>query len=252
MRRFVLFPLLVSFLYSAVPFKPSFVCKAAELDWAGMICSEKDPCPVYLEVSSVYSTGGRLFVTGNIHSAESTLYSILLASGDNGATWQEPVERMRGAELDATQFVPGGVGFISGQRVFPISGDPFFLITSDGGQSWHKSPMLPEGSDGAIQRFWFDSAKTGSLALDRGGSDGEQMRYARYETMTGGDSWSVRETSEKPIAVGPKELPPDQAQWRARGEPKRKVLVIEKKTDGVWKPVTELALELARCTGEEP
>ena len=110
---------------------------------------------------------------------------------------KEPVSRTRGAELDGIQFLSGNRGWIGGQRVYPNSGDPFFLITADGGQGWRKSEVLPEGSDGFIQSFWFDSEREGSLALDRGGSDGEQMRYARYETVTGGESWSLRETSEQ-------------------------------------------------------
>ena len=253
MRRVFLISVLSAYsAWAAQPFKPAFTCKEDDLQWAGMTCSDQEPCPVYLEISAVYQVGAKLFLTGNIHSAQSTLYSILLETDDNGATWREPVDRLRGAELDRTQFVTAETGWISGQRVYPIPGDPFFLITTDGGRSWHKSDVLPDGSDGFIQTFWFDSAKSGTLALDRGGTSGEQMRYARYETMTGGESWTIRETSEKPLTAGPKSPSTAESTWRARGDSTHKALLIEKQGENGWKQVTALALELAQCTGEPP
>lgn len=237
---------------AASPFKPAFACKEDDLQWAGMTCSEQEPCPIYLELSSVHPVGAKLFLSGNIHSAQSTLYSILLQSDDGGATWREPMDRVRGAELDAIQFIDSQNGWISGQRVYPIAGDPFFLITTDGGGGWHKSDVLSEGADGAIQTFRFDSAKTGTLTLDRGASTDEQMRYARYETMTGGTSWSVRETSDKPLAQSLKNAPVETSAWRVRGDSTHKSLVVEKKDEGGWKQVASLALEIAQCTGVVP
>ena len=249
MNRFFVIAALASVrLCADSPYKPAFVCTAQEIQWAGLTCSEQDQCPIYLEIASVYGSGEKLLAAGNIHSRESTLYSILLESVDGGRTWREPVARTRGAELDGIQFLNGSRGWISGQRVFPNSGDPFFLITADGGQGWRKSDVLAEGSDGFIQKFWFNSEREGSLALDRGGSDGEQMRYARYETVTGGESWSVRETSDKPI---PLKIPAaEQPVWRARGDAAQKALIIEKREGSMWTRVAALALELARCTGE--
>jgi photosystem II stability/assembly factor-like uncharacterized protein len=246
-RFFVISVMTAVLAWGAEPFKPAFACKEDDLQWAGMTCGEHEPCPIYLEISTVYPVGAKLFVSGNIHSAQSTLYSILLETDDSGATWREPVERVRGSELDAVQFVDSKTGWISGQRVYPIAGDPFFLVTTDGGGSWRKSDVLSEGADGFIQSFWFDSAKTGTLTLDRGGASDEQMRYARYETMAGGTSWSVRETSDKPLAASPK-IALEAPTWRVRGDSTRKVLLLEKNGDGGWKPVAALALELARCT----
>ena len=50
------------------------------MEWAGMSCSDEEPCPVYLELAAVESVGNRIFLAGNIHSNAVTLYSLLLAS----------------------------------------------------------------------------------------------------------------------------------------------------------------------------
>src|SRR3954452_13386658 len=76
-----------------VPFK----CTEEDVRIAGLTCSEDDPCPVYLELSAIESTGLRIFTAGNIHTNNSTLFSILLGTEDNGLTWREFHERVRGA-----------------------------------------------------------------------------------------------------------------------------------------------------------
>lgn len=249
---FLLFLISTLGLHAAEPFRPAYACTDEDLQWAGMTCSESEPCPIYLDVSHVYPLGRKLFATGNIHSNETTLYSIFLVSDDAGATWREPVPRVRGGELDRVQFVNFDTGWVSGQRVFPLPGDPFLLLTSDGGKSWRRKEVLPEGSTGFIQKMYFDSPKTGMLVVDRGASDGEQMRYSRYETMTGGESWMIRETAEKPIEAGPAASSIEEESWRARGDAAQKLLYIEKQSASGWTPISTIALELARCTGEAP
>ena len=249
-RPLVLLFLVAATAWAADPFRPSYTCTEDDLQWAGMTCSEAEPCPVYLEISHVYPLGRKLFVTGNIHSAQVTLYSILLASDDGGATWREEGERVRGGELDRVQFTNFDTGWVSGQRVTPLPGDPFLLLTTDGGKSWRKHEVLPEGSIGSIQKFWFDSPRSGSLVLDRGVSDGDQMRYSRYETMTGGTSWAIRQSAEKPLDLPQSAAAPEEEIARARGETALKKFVIEKKAAQGWVSVGEIALELAQCKGE--
>ncbi|MDQ6677749.1 MAG: hypothetical protein M3Z09_10690 [Acidobacteriota bacterium] len=249
----VLFVLIGTLTLSAAePFRPAYACTEEDLQWAGMTCSERDPCPIYLDLSHVYPLGRKIFATGNLHSNETTLYSIFLASEDGGATWKEPVARVRGGEVDRIQFANFDTGWVSGQRVFPLPGDPFLLLTSDGGKTWRRKEVLPEGSTGFIQRMYFDSPKNGMLVIDRGASDSEQMRYSRYETMTGGESWMIRETAEKPIETGSAASSLEDDGWRARGDATRKLLYIEKKAGTGWTPVSTMALEVARCTGEAP
>src|SRR5215468_1423368 len=79
-------PVLVN---SGKPMTVLFQCTAEDIQSAGLACSEDDPCPVYLELSVVESTGIRIFVAGNIHTETATLYGILLGTDDNGHTWRE-------------------------------------------------------------------------------------------------------------------------------------------------------------------
>ncbi len=92
-----------------------FQCTDDDMQWAGMSCSEEEPCPVYLEVSAMEPVGNRLVVVANIHTESITLYSVLLTSEDAGGTWREPYERTRGVGLDHVQFIDFQNGWISGQ-----------------------------------------------------------------------------------------------------------------------------------------
>jgi len=49
--------------YAAEPFRPTYTCTETDLQFAGITCSEAEPCPVYLEVSHVYPLGRKLFLT---------------------------------------------------------------------------------------------------------------------------------------------------------------------------------------------
>src|ERR1035438_9493937 len=66
------------------PMVAPFRCTEEDIRSAGLGCSEQDPCPVYLELAAVESTGLRIFAAGNIHAATATLYTVLLGSDDNG------------------------------------------------------------------------------------------------------------------------------------------------------------------------
>ena len=85
------------------PMTVGFACTDDDMQWAGMSCTEEEPCPVYIELSEIETVGNRIIVLGNIHTESTTLDSLLLSSEDGGATWQEPYERMRG-HVDSLQF----------------------------------------------------------------------------------------------------------------------------------------------------
>src|ERR1035441_7640351 len=68
---------------SGKPMLVPFHCTEEDIRSAGLTCSEQDPCPVYLELAAMVSTGIRIFAAGNIHAATATLYTILLGSEDN-------------------------------------------------------------------------------------------------------------------------------------------------------------------------
>jgi photosystem II stability/assembly factor-like uncharacterized protein len=211
-----------------------------------MTCPPEEPCPVYLELSSVSSSGSRIFLAGNIHSPQTTLYSVLLRSDDRGAAWQEASDRVRGEELDHIQFQNLETGWVSGQRVVPLPGDPFFLITHDGGKSWRKAPVLPEGSPGFIQKFRFDSATSGKMVIDRGATEGDELQYRLYETKDGGDSWTVVESSEKPIKDAP--VPEEDSVWRLRADKGGKTILVERRTaDDKWSVAASFTIQIGTC-----
>src|SRR5580658_4319849 len=84
-------------LNTGEPMKVAFACNEEELSSAGMSCSDEDPCPVYLELSSVSGAGKKLSLAGNLHGPSATLSSVLLTSDDYGVTWKESAARIAGA-----------------------------------------------------------------------------------------------------------------------------------------------------------
>jgi Sortilin, neurotensin receptor 3, len=240
-----LYVLLCSRVFGAEDIKLPFTCTPDDLQWAGMTCPENEPCAVFLELSSVSSGGGKVFVAGDIHSAQTTLYSVLLRSDDSGATWQEPVGRVRGEVLDHIQFENFEAGWVSGQRVIPLPGDPFLLITHDGGKNWRKAPVLPEGSPGFIQKFRFDSATSGRLVIDRGKSAEENPEYRLFETKDGAESWTSVEASTQPIKNAPVQEESDL--WRLIPDKGGKKLVLEHRAADKWVAATTFVIQVGEC-----
>jgi hypothetical protein len=228
------------------PMRVPFQCTDDDMQWAGMSCSEEEPCPVYLEVSAMEPVGNRLVVLANIHTESITLYSVLLTSEDAGATWREPYERTRGVVLDHVQFIDFQNGWISGQTQVPVSHDPFLLITNDGGVSWRPRPVFSEGAGGAIQQFWFESAKIGDLVIDRRESD-DASRYQLYGTPNGGETWMIRRTSDAPIAIKRPASDPAGAGWRIRADARTKSFAIEKKQGERWNTAASFLVQIGAC-----
>src|SRR5580698_922858 len=79
------------------PITLPYQCTGEDIRWAGMTCSEDDPCPIYLELSAADGMGNRIFTAGNIHSDTVTLYSVLLGSDDAGQTWTTVTDSYRGS-----------------------------------------------------------------------------------------------------------------------------------------------------------
>src|SRR5882672_4161133 len=66
------------------PLQVPFHCSDEDMQWAGMSCSEEEPCPVYFELTAAEPVGDKIFASGNIHSNTVTLYSVLMGSEDSG------------------------------------------------------------------------------------------------------------------------------------------------------------------------
>lgn len=226
------------------PMQVEFRCTDEDMQWAGMSCTEEEPCPVYLELAAVESVGNRIFLAGNIHSASVTLYSVLLASSDAGQSWQEAYERVRGAGLDHIQFVDFETGWVGGQLLFPLPQDPFLLLTTDGGKSWRRRPIFNEPRSGSIQQFWFSSRNNGSVVIDRAQS-GESSRYELYESPSGGESWMIKEVNERPIRL--KRALPGAADWRIRADASSKSFKIERQQGERWNAIAGFLVPIGAC-----
>lgn len=213
---------------------------------SGLHCTPDAPCPVYLELTAVEAVGARLFLVGNIHTESVTLQSVALASADTGRTWNEPFDRIRGASLDGIQFFDYETGWISGEVVQPLPRDPFFLLTTDGGATWRRRPVFSENRPGAVERFRFDSRSDGTLWIDRSQSGETGALYERYESTTGGESWTLREALNRPPAAAPGDLARDPA-WRLRPDQTTQSYRVERRVDSLWQPVAAFLIPAGEC-----
>jgi hypothetical protein len=231
------------------PMRVPYACSEDDLQWAGMSCTEDEPCPIYLELSSIVPDGRKIFVAGNLHSNSATLSSVLLMSDDSGATWKESAPRIRGAALDQMQFYNLQAGWAAGEMQYPLTRDPFFLVTTDGGASWRQRPVGEEGSPGSVQRFWFDSAQHGELVIDAGKAS-SSGRYVSYESLTGGESWGIRGTDAQPPVI--RRAPPstEDPDWRFRPGRDGKAIQIEQRANDQWKAIASFLIEAATCKTE--
>ena len=224
-----------------------YTCSADDLQWAGLSCTEDEPCAIFLELSAADAVGNRILVAGNLHSESVTLYSLLLASDDAGHTWTEAHDRTRGAALDRTQFLDAANGWISGAQLFPIPQNPFLLVTTDGGKSWTERPVLNESAEdrfGVVQQFSFADKENGSLILDRAQS-GAAQRYALFESRTGGESWNIVEENAKPLRLKYPVPPP--SQWRVRVDAPTRSYHVEHRQGDRWTSVASFAVKLEPC-----
>ena len=244
----VLAPAPVVLQNTGKPMVAPFHCTEEDIRSAGMTCSEQDPCPVYLELAAVESTGIRIFAAGDIHSANATLYSILLGSEDNGLTWREVHERLPAAGLDHIQFADVETGWTSGLSFAPLPQDPFLLMTTDGGKTWRAHEVFNEPRFGSIQQFFFEDKKSGSLVIDHGpGASGD--RYEFFESNDGGETWNIRETSVKAIRIKRAPLTPN-ADWRVRADGATKSYHLEHRQGQKWTTLAAFAVNLGACKPE--
>ena len=231
------------------PMVVEYRCSEEDIQWSGLTCTQEDPCPVYLELAAVEAVGNRIFLAGNIHSSATTLDSVLLASDDAGKTWREPHERLRASGLDRIQFVDFENGWISGAVLHPLPHDPFLLITEDGGKVWRYHAISNEPSFGSILQFWFSSRSNGTMVIDRGRA-GESRQYEMYETPDAGETWSLKEQSDRPIKM--KRAGTANADWRIRADATTKSFRIERRAGERWHSIAAFAVSAGSCKTPEP
>jgi hypothetical protein len=231
-------------LAAQAPVRLEYICPPEDIEAFGLTCSPEDPCPVFLELAGVEAVGARLFLTGNLHTASTTLFGILEVSEDGGQTWMEPAPRQRATALDQIQFLDFTHGWISGQHIEPLPRDPFMMLTDDGGKTWRNRPLFDDERVGSISQFWFDSRSTGELVFDR--SQGTTIRQELYETMTGGESWTVKEVSNRPLHLA-KARPKESAAWRLRVDAPTKTYRVERRSESKWDNVASFIVQVASC-----
>lgn len=229
--------------------KPMLVqsaCGPREIDEWGLVCTEEDPCTVYLELSGIEQAGSKLFLSGNLHTDAVTLSSLLLVSEDEGKSWREAHPRISGAVLDQIQFVDFQTGFISGNIAGSIARDPFLLKTGDGGKSWRRIAIFDDGGYGVIGEFKFTSPAQGSLTIEgaRGG-----VRFRQMETMTGGESWMTKEARKDALTRGrpPKPATPAAGGWRIRANARTGALHVERRQAAKWETISVFSLRAGVC-----
>jgi hypothetical protein len=233
------------------PLRIPFECQQDDLQSFSQTCSVETPCPVYLQLSSIASAGPRIFLAGNLHNRHSTMYSVLLASNDAGQTWTEPGERIRGAGLDQLYFRGAENGWASGQMLTLPPRDPFFLLTTDGGQHWRRRNIFDDQRFSVIEEFWFDDEKSGGLIIDRVHPSETGARYERYETMTGGADWMIREVSPNPIQRRTKAAATPSTDWQLREDAKAQAWQVEQRQGAGWNSVAAFAVEVGSCAPKE-
>jgi hypothetical protein len=226
------------------PIQIPFQCTEQDMQWAGLSCTDREPCPVYLELATAEPLGDKIFAAGNLHTDTVTLYAILLGSEDAGKTWREVHPRIPGAGLDHIQFTNLLNGWISGESLFPLPADPFFLITGDGGRTWRQQPLFSESRPGSIQQFYFSSKTLGNVIVDQG-EGAEEERYALYESPDGGDSWLVKQMSNRPIPL-PHPAEPE-AGWRIQADRATESFRIEHRQADRWFLTAAFAIRAGSC-----
>lgn len=235
--------------YTGAPLRVPVECSQDDLRALGLTCPAARPCPVYLELGAIESAGSELFITGNLHADDATLFSILLASDDGGATWREPAGRIRGAGLDLVQFLDFETGWASGESLGNIPRDPFLLLTRDGGKTWDSRPVFSESRAGTIDFFHFDSKTHGRLWIGRPLSGEPGSRYETYESQDGGQTWTLGETSAKPFPKGSRPAPA--GDYRLRADRSTGAYRVERRAPPGWQTVASFRVRAGECREPE-
>jgi len=143
-------------LYAQEPIHVAFDCTEQDTREAGLTCSEDEPCPVYLELSGVESFLNRVFIVGNLHTSEATLFSILLASDDSGKTWRFVSFIPLG---DSAHYAPsthlcGDLNHIYTQTSAGV------LLSTDQGITWQNlcGPKFPIWEEGQVYGGFYQSS----------------------------------------------------------------------------------------------
>jgi hypothetical protein len=107
-------------------------------------------------------------------------------------------------------------------------------------------PVFSEGGGGAVKEFWFQSAANGEMVIDRMTS-ADSARYELYQSPNGGETWIIRRTSEKPIAIRRPATDAGSEGWRIRADGRSKSFVIENRAGEHWKTAASFLVAIGNC-----
>src|ERR1051326_7185829 len=85
--------------------------------------------------------------------------------------------------------------------------------------------------------------------MDRAQS-GDDSRYELYESMTGGESWMLRETNDKPIKL--KYVLIANTDWRIHADAATKSFRVERRVGEKWNALASFLVPLAACKPAGP
>ena len=228
-------------LLAQPPVHVDYTCPPEDIESFGLTCSEDQPCRIFFEVSAVDSIGSSIFVAGDIHTATTTLYGVLLSTEDGGASWTESISRLRATAFEQFQVI-NDRGWLSGQRVEPLPKEPFLMLTTDSGKSWRQRPLFEETRFGSITEFWFTSPQSGELIFDD--SVGKSTNQELYVTMTGGENWEIKQKSIKPLHLAAARL---NANWKVTAAPGSTTYLIEHIVNGQKQTVARFLIHIGDC-----
>jgi len=233
--------------YTGEPIALKIECADDDIARFGLICPPEDPCPVYLELTAVDFMKGRLGLVGNIHGKSVTMYSVLLLSDDGGLSWKEPHERLPYSGLDDIHFHDDVHGWALGHVLDGEPHDPFFLLTTDGGRFWRRRPVFKDERAAVVKRFWFESGRSGGLLVDLPLEDEDGARHERWETMTGAESWMIREVSTRPIRVRRVRMR-TRSDWRVIADAAAGAWQVQRGNENGWVTVSEFQVQPGACS----
>lgn len=224
-------------------------CSAEAFQNQPLPCTSDQPCPLFLELAAAEQVVNRIVVTGNLHTPSYTVESVLLVSEDGGRSWSEGYQRIPMAVLDQLQFLDFEAGWANGHILQSSPRDAFFLLTTDGGKTWRKTSVASEARTGAVEQFWFDSRTHGMLSVDRVRSAENGFRYEQWESITGGESWNVRQVDTKPV---PFSRPAREPVLRIRADSSGRTHRLERRDGPRWTLIASFSIAAGECRPPEP
>jgi photosystem II stability/assembly factor-like uncharacterized protein len=129
----------------------------------------------------------RGFLVGGSTADPRTSHTVVLATGDGGATWTEAFRSREALELGwKFAFPTPRTGYVS---VLAYDSTSTFLKTEDGGRSWREHPLVPGP---------YQAKGVGFVDERRGWIAGERPGFPAYRTDDGGRTW-VPDTTLAPL-----------------------------------------------------